>query len=246
MDISVNSIDSAAFGRKVLDIRGASHTDDLVAAERVYRAAHDPIYVSLKVPVEDLRTLHAAEDAGFRFVEVQLRLTHRLTKPFAVGPQPYRFERVTTNEALAPVLEIASTGFTEDRFSSDPFVPASISGERYRAYVAKSFATGDERVYRLVNAETDETVAFKTHRITSPTEVLCLLGAVKPAYRGTPLPVINEYYEFNMLRESGIKQITTHVSVRNYGVTNLEIGRLGFKIAAASVVLRKWYGSAGG
>jgi hypothetical protein len=242
MKVTRNEIDSLALGRTVLDVGDFAAGDDLAAAERQYVAEHRPGYVACKVPVEDLAAVHALEAAGFQFVEFQLRTSCTLGKSFDVSRfGTYRFERVTTPEALAPVLEIAATAFTDDRFSADPRVPAGVSGDRYRRYVEKSFSTPGEYVYRLVLGDTGETAAFKTHRVVGAHDALALLGGVRAQYQRTPVPVVNEYYEFNLLREAGVRRVTTHVSGRNYGVLNLEVKGLGFRVEAGFVVLRKWY-----
>ena len=242
MHISVNSIDSRVFRQTVLDLSDITAGDDLAAMEHDYVAQHNPIYVCCKVPVENLRVIHALEDLGFRFVEYQLRMTYHVTNPFDESRYPYRFERVTTEEALWPVLEIASSAFTEDRFTNDPAIPRYVSGKRYRMYVIKSFSTEGENVYRLVRNPTDETVAFRTHRILNSEEAVCLLGAVHRDYQNTPLPFINEQFEFNALRARGISKIHTHISGRSLGEMNLEMGGVGFRGVTAVAVLRRWYG----
>jgi len=203
MQISVNPIDSRVFRRTVLDLRDVAVGEDLTQIERDYLVRYDPIYVCCKMPIGLISGIHALEEVGFRFVEYQLQMSCHVNNPYDVSGYPYRFERVTTEDSLAPILEIASTAFCDDRFSIDPLVPPGASGRRYRMYVIKSFSADDERVYRLVNDVTDETVAFKTHRILGPDSALCLLGATKAEYRETPLSVINGQFESNMLRDLG-------------------------------------------
>ena len=241
MNISVNHIDSRALGRTVLDLSEVRKGDDFPPMERDYLAAENPAYVACKLSVEDLSAIHLLEKHGFCFVEFQIRMSCNLTNAMGVSQYRYRFERVTTEEALEPVLEIASSAFVDDRFSIDPLIPPGVSAERYRLYVINSFSSPDERVYRLVKEGTAETVAFKTHRILNDREAMLLLGAPKQEYQRTPIPVINEYFELNLLRERGIRKIYTHVSGRNYPIMNLEIKGVGFRVEAGFVVLRKHY-----
>lgn len=150
------------------------------------------------------------------------------------------FERVTTEDHLREVLEIAANTFTDDRFLVDPKLGEAqkISSARYQAYVRQSFVRADERVYRLVNPTTQQTVAFKTHRIVSPDEALMLLGGVHTDYKSAGLAAINAYHEFNEMMKNGVKRFTTHVSARNYGVMNLEISGFQYRIKQTFVVLR--------
>jgi hypothetical protein len=237
-----NEIDSLTLGRSALDLRDLTEDSDIAAMERQYLAEHDPAYVLCKVPIEQIGVIHRLEELGFRFVEFQLRMSYRPAKKFDTSAYPYRFERVTSEESLKPVLEIASTTFEDDRFLVDPWIAPGLSGERYRRYVAQSFAAEAERVYRLVKPSTGETLAFKTHRMLGSDEVLHLLGGVKSEYKRTGLAVICEYFELNELIDLGIKKTHTHISGRNYAVMNLELRGLGFRAEKAFAVLRKCYG----
>jgi hypothetical protein len=233
--------DSLAFGRSVLAIHEFSKEADFRVFEATYVRKHEPVYVSCRVPVEDVAAVHLLEEQGFRFVECQIRSTIRLTRPFDTHLYPYAFERVTSQESGAEVLDIAGRTFVHDRLSVDPLVGPKISGERYRQYVLKSFRSKDEAVYRLVEPKTRKTLAFKTHRYVGDSEVLFLLGGVHPDYKAVGLGAVSEYFEFNELIRKGIRRGTTHISAANYPVFNLEIGRLGFRVAEVYAVLRKLY-----
>lgn len=242
MQITKHEIDSKVLGRAILELSGP-YDGELARLEQDYVRAHQPLYVVYKAPIEDVASIQALEDHGFRFVETQLRLTFRLRKPFDTGKTPYVFERVTTEDQLRGVLEIAGNTFTDDRFLVDPKLhdAAKISAARFVAYVRQSFERSDERVYRLVNPATDQTVAFKTHRLVSPDEALMFLGGVHADYKNAGMAAINAYHEFNELIKNGVKRFTTHVSARNYGVMNLEIGGFQYRIKQTFVVLRKIY-----
>lgn len=242
MEISKHDIDSDVLGRSILQLSGP-YDDGFTPLEEAYVREHNPLYVVYKAPIEDVASIQALEDHGFRFVETQLRLTFRLRKHFDTGKTPYVFERVTTEEQLNEVLEIAGNTFTDDRFLVDPkLVDAQkISSARYTAYVRNSFVRSDERVYRLANPATGQTVAFKTHRLVGSDEALMLLGGVRADYKAAGLAAINAYYDFNELMRNGVKRFTTHVSARNYGVMNLEISGFQYRIKQTFIVLRKLY-----
>jgi hypothetical protein len=84
-------------------------------------------------------------------------------------------------------------------------------------------------------------VAFKTHRVLGPGEIQLLLGGVKTGYRSAGIGALNEYFEFNLLRDEGARSVVTHVSAKNYPILNLEVSGLGFRVEAAFAVLRKVY-----
>jgi hypothetical protein len=236
-------IDSEILGRAVLELSGPVD-ESFQRIEDTYVAEHRPVYAVYKAPIEDLAAIQLLEDHGFHFVETQLRLTYKLHRHDIPASSPYRFERVTTEDQLRDVLDIASSTFTDDRYLVDPRLAKArqISSARYQAYVRQSFTRSDERVYRLVNKEREQTVAFKTHRLVNNEEALMLLGGVHPDYKNAGLAAINAYCEFNELIDKGIKRFTTHVSARNYGVMNLEIGGFQYRIKQTFIVLRKIYG----
>lgn len=242
MEITKHEIDSQVLGRTILELRGPVE-GDLARVEADYVREHQPYYVLYKAPIEDIASIQALEGLGFRFVETQLRLTFRLRERFDTGKTPYLFERVTTEDALREVLAIAGTTFADDRFLVDPQLADAhaISAARYQAYVRQSYVRPDERVYRLVNPATGQTIAFKTHRIVAPDEALMLLGGVRADFKGAGIAAINAYYEFNELMANGVKRFTTHVSARNYGVMNLEISGFQYRVKQTFIVLRKLY-----
>jgi hypothetical protein len=234
-------IDSRVLACTVLAICDFDPNSDFVAFERSYIAEHAPGYVSCKVPLEDLASVHVLEDAGFRLAECQIRSSVKLRKPYDTSSFPYEFKRVTRGEDLDEVLAIAGATFIHDRLSMDSSMPPGIAGRRYQAYVLKSFQSPDEAVYRLIDRTTGSAAAFKTHRYVSAREVLFLLGGVHPDLKGLGLGPINEYFEFNELIRKGITHGVTHISASNYPIFNLEIGHLGFRVVTTFAVMRKVY-----
>jgi hypothetical protein len=234
-------VDSNVLGRSVLAIHDFDANADFPAFERTYVKDHDPFYVSCKIPLERISSVHLLEKAGFNFIECQVQASITLRKPFDVSVLPYSFEQITRESELAPVLEIAASTFTCDRFAIDPVIGQELAGKRCAEYVHKSFRSPEEYVYRLVDRSSGRTVAFKTHRLVGNAEVLFLLGGVHPDFKNIGLGAANDYFEFNELIRSGIKRGVTHVSARNHAVVNLELGNLGFRVLATSAVMRKIY-----
>jgi hypothetical protein len=241
MQIERIEVDSAVFGRSVLALRDVTPADDLAVKEAGYVREFDPAYVSCRIPVEDLATIHRLEQHGFQFIECQIRSTIRFTREYDVSRCPYEYQRVTTREALEEVLDIAGRTVVHDRFTIDSAVPKGISSARYRRYVEKSFAAPDEAVWRLYDPALKQTLNFRTHRVTGPGEVLLLLGGVHPEFKTLGLGVVASYFCFNQMRSDGFRRAVTHISAINYPVFNLEIGSLGFRVNATFAVLRKVY-----
>lgn len=243
MQVMPIPIDSEVLGRPVLSIQEFS-AESFADFEAQYRAEYQPFYVSCKVPMDRIADIHFLEDQGFRYVECQLKTTLAIRKERELPVPGYGFEEVTTEEMLAPVLEIAGSTFVHDRYTTDPQIPTGLAGERYRRYVRQSFLAPDEKVFRLFSQQNNETLAFKTHRTLGNGEVLLLLGGVHPDYKAVGLGAINAISEINYLYRNGIRRIYTHISAANYPILTLEVSKLGFKLLATYGVLRKIYPSA--
>ncbi|MEN6431737.1 MAG: hypothetical protein ABFD06_02455 [Smithella sp.] len=241
MNVEHLKIDSEILGRSVLSISEFSRDKDFISFEKHYRDQYDPVYVSCKIPMEDIGAIHVLESYGFSLIEFQIRSTINLRKKYDVSKYHYKFELVKTEDELKDVLAIARDTFVHDRFSIDPLINKQISGERYAGYVHKSFYDENESVYRLFEPKDKRTLAFKTHRYIGNNEVLFLLGGVHPDFKNLGLGPINGFYEMNTLISKGIKKGYTNISAVNYPVFNLEIGRLGFRVIAVFAVLRKIY-----
>ena len=241
MNVEHIEVDSNVLGRSVLAIRDFDANADFPEFERSYVEDYDPVYVSCKIPLEQIANIHLLEGAGFNFIECQVQACIHLRKAFDVSALPYTFEQVARESDLPNVLEIAASTFTCDRFSIDPLIARTVAGRRYAEYVRRSFLTPEEYVYQLIDRSSGRTVAFKTHRRVGNGEVLFLLGGVHQDFKNLGLGAASDYFEFNELIRNGIKRGVTHVSAGNHAVVNLEIGNLGFRVLATSAVMRKIY-----
>jgi ribosomal protein S18 acetylase RimI-like enzyme len=246
MNVAINQMDSEVFDGCVLDLADFDPTADFAAFEAGYLARHSPIYISCKVPVEDLESVHQLEAAGFRFVEFQMRFRASLGRSFDVSAHDYRYELVTSPEILERVLEIAGATFEHDRITRDPYIKQlnrpDLSGERYRRFVSQSFQRPDECVYALISNPTDQVVGFGTHRITGPDSALLLISGVAPELKSSGLGALLDQFAWNELKRKGIKYFFGHASGANYPIINLVMRGMGFRFVQGFVVLRKVYG----
>lgn len=241
MKVELIPVDSDVWGRNVLSLSDISERDDIRRSEQLYVAEYQPVYVSVRLPLDSLCIIAKLEEHGFSFVECQIRLVAQFKSDFDITRFTFLYEKVETLQKLDDVISIARSAITHDRFSVDKQVPRGFSGRRYEAYVRQSYLRTDEEVWRLYDPKRDQTVGFRTHRRTSDTEALLLLGGIHPDHVGTGAGVISSYYCFNQMRKDGVKRAITHISVLNKPIFDLEVSRLGFRYQAAFAVLRKVY-----
>lgn len=245
MKVTKNTIDSEILGGAVLELADFDPNPSFTDFEQEYIERDHPIYVTCKVPSENIGNVHKLEDQRFRFVEFQMRLRGALHKTYDTSAYNYSYSRVTTPQDLEAVLNLAGSIFEHDRVSRDPFFQKwtgrNVSGERYQRYVLKSAASADECVYKLVSNETGKIVAFSTHKMLTPETALLLIGGVENEQKTSGLGVINDHFGLNELKRKGVKWFHTHVSGSNYPILNLEVKGLGFRVVQSFVVLRKVY-----
>ena len=245
MEVKKNEIDSDLLGRSVLEIADFDRNVNYDSFQEKHVNPENPIYVTCKVPAEQIADVHALEDHGFRFVEFQMKLRGTLREIHDTSAYDYTYSPVTGSDDLAAVLNLASSIFVHDRVSRDPFFQQwkgrNISGERYRRYVLKSAEAHNEFVYKLVDNPSQEVVGFSTHRILTPESALLLIGGVDNRQKASGVGAINDYFALNELRRKGVKWFHTHVSGSNYPIINLEVKGIGFRVIQSFVVLRKVY-----
>ena len=195
-------------------------------------------YITCKLPIESLELIHAAEAAGFNFVETQFQTTIRLTKTFDTSKYPYEYVPVRSKNQLSEVLQIAETTIEHDRFSRDPKIGRDASGLRYRRYLEDSYNRENDQIWAIKSRSTGQLLTFRSHRILNENEVVLLLGGVHQDFKNIGLGVVSSHFCFNQLRDSGFRRATTHISAANTPIVNLEVGHFDFRVSKTFVVMR--------
>jgi hypothetical protein len=245
MEVRKDEIDSEILGGAVLAISDFDGARNFPPFEEEYRQREHPIYVTCKIPAEDIGSVHMLEDQGFRFVEFQMRLRGTLARSYDTSSYEYTYLPLSGERDLDAVLDLASSIFEHDRVTRDPFFQRwgerNISGERYRRYVLQASRSTNECVYKLVSNSSGDIVGFSSHRMLSPESALLLIGGVRKEYRASGVGAINDYFALNELKRKGVKLIHTHVSGANYAILNLEVKGIGFRVVSSAIVMRKIY-----
>lgn len=240
MHAEVNALDSGAAGATVVDVHEFDAGADFARFESGAIRPLNPAYAFCKVPASGIGAIQQLEDLGFRFAELQIAMTCRVDRRLDTSRFHCHFERVTTEEQLAPAMEMAGTIFAHDRFSTDPLLGPEVSSRRYRALLRRSFESPDDRVYVMKDDATGAPASFASIRV-SGTEARLLIGGVANQYKGTGMGVAHDYVGWNAYYDEGIRRMRTAVSAINIPIMNLEIGHLNFRVTGSSVVVRKSY-----
>lgn len=197
-------------------------------------------YVVIKMPVGNLKALHALEDDGYRFLETQLYLNDYF-QPKDLELDIIRNEIICNNltieqipkirEKWEEIIQKITPGtFDTDRVSLDPILGEEIASKRYQNWCRDLFDDLNSIMYvRKINGEI---YGFGIDVVDKTGSIAGVLGAIFPSYRTTFLGIswIDNY----------AGNVKTAVSSNNPSVTKIHQhnGRIIYKMR---YVLRKKY-----
>lgn len=237
------TLDYLEVDSEVLELSAWSLSDiqsesDFVEAIQSLSGSKTTNYITCKLPIEGIHLIHAAEEAGFHYVETQFKTTLRLNKTFDTSKYPYDYVCLDSSDDLPEVLKIAENTIEHDRFSRDPRIGLKASGLRYRTYIEDSFQRESDEIWVVRSRSTGQVLTFRSHRRVNEDEVILLIGGVHPDFKDVGLGIISSHFCFNQLRQAGYRRAVTHISAANTPIVNLEVGHLGFRVGQTYVVMR--------
>lgn len=148
-------------------------------------------YVVIKMPVGNLKALHALEDDGYRFLETQLYLNDYF-QPKDLELDIIRNEIIHNNltieqipkirEKWEEIIQKITPGtFDTDRVSLDPILGEEIACKRYQNWCRDLFDDLNSIMYvRKINGEI---YGFHIDVIDKTGSIVGVLGAIFPSYR---------------------------------------------------------------
>ena len=179
------------FGRDAWEI--TLGREDLADVEKTLAALRDSrfagAYVCVKMPVGNLKMLHALEDEGFRFLETQLSLIERFNADDMMdlchkADDRIVFAVVEKDEAAweRVVSKIVPEMFATDRISLDPLLGPEVACTRYRNWV-RDLRNDPRSVLWVMSLEGKE-IAFGVD-VTDGNTRRGVLGGSFPEIQGT-------------------------------------------------------------
>ncbi len=231
-------VDSEVLELSAWNLSGIVSESDFLEAIESVGNSETTNYITCKLPIESIYLIHAAEAAGFHFVETQFKTVLRLNKSFDTAKYPYDYVRIESRDDLSVVMKIAESTIEHDRFSRDPRIGSKASGLRYQKYLEDSFYRDDDEIWAVRSKSTGHILTFRSHRQMGQGEVNLLIGGVHPEFKDIGLGIISSHFCFNQLRLSGYRRAITHISAANTPIMNLELGHLGFRLSQTYIVMR--------
>lgn len=244
MNISLEQIDSIAFGQNVLKLTDINENINFSEFEKDYINKYNPRYVYTKISTDDISKIHYLESNGFEFIECQIELFKRLTGLYdtSMFDETVCVEQVTNVKDLDIIYQVSDSAFNNiDRIYVDEKLDNSIAQKRYHLYLKDSFEQKNQRLDKLVNIKLKKIIGFHSLLYKDEKSVMLLLGGILPEYQSSGLNYALDYHIYNDLFKSGHKNITTHISAKNTKVMNYLTKVLGFKFKHSFIVMRKIY-----
>lgn len=226
-----------------VELEAEDGCDSAAIVERLHDSAFAGSYVCVKMPVGDMRLVHALEDDGFRFVETQLGIAAELTS-WQVPALLVRYvsclrcETVQDDEqSWAEVIDrITDEMFVTDRMYLDPKMPCGTSACRYRNWMRDMMSDPEKTLLVWRKAKTDEFVGFDVMSSMAPT-ARAVLGGVFT--RQTLMGLIHVCCFLRQLRAGGAQRYETSISSNNLPMLRC-YAQLGAVVQGATYVFRKF------
>lgn len=166
---------------------------DMVEMDRTLTALRDKrflgAYVCVKIPVGNLRMLHALEDNGFRFLETQLSLMDRFESDNLmelckdIEPHIHFITVEKEEEGWERIIsKIVPEMFDTDRVSLDPLLGPEIACKRYRNWIRD--LRNDPRSEMTLILADEEAIGFSLD-IVDETTRHGILGGTFPEFKNT-------------------------------------------------------------
>lgn len=240
MPIELNELETARFG-----ISAARVTDPAASPRAIDRAALDAgvQMVTVRISANDLRRVHAFEEAGYRLMDTLVYYSRGLDNLPAMPPPPRGVSlRQALPEDAGAVAAVARNSFAGymGHYHADPRLDPAAADAAYVEWAETSTARASAASPVLV-AETDGVVVgFLALRSNAPDEMEVVLNAVEPALHGSGIYGSLIGKALSVARGRGCRQMVTSTQINNYPVQRVW-SRLGFVHGRSLYTLHKWY-----
>ena len=224
------SWDTDFWRKRIARVRDATlgRVDDVDAWAR----AHDIDCLFFLGSVDDPVSARAAEDAGFRLMDVRVELERPAERgPIAPGVREARPDEV------GQLRKIASSSHGITRFYADPKFPDDRCDEFYETWIESSLQGWAAGV--LVAQGDDGPVGYVSCHLANAVGSIGLIAVGSPA-RGGGLGVALSQSAVAWCAERGAERMTVATQARNVAALRT-FGKTGFLVTSVAFWFHKWY-----
>lgn len=203
-------------------------------------------YVTLKLPVGDLKALHTFEDDGFRFMETQFHIGRSL-QDYETPDMLKHFQKMLICEEVPKIISewrkvvdlITSDMFTTDRIYLDPQLRPEMSCIRYKNWVMDLVGKPETHLFLYKDEKVPIGYGLDVYEEKRKC-VYGLLGGVFESHKGEGISFNLWDNALNANKQKGFKYTKTSISSNNNDVLRLYMF-FDYKIAKEQYVLRKFF-----
>lgn len=219
--------DSAFFGSEIGSVEGG---DPAAAAAAGDAAGLDCLYYLASA--DDPHSLWAAQQAGFRVVDIRVTLA-RDVDPAAAAPPPE--VRTATTQDVPALERIARERFTATRFYADPNFSRRRSGALYAAWLTRGMQTAQRRT--LVSGDAEGFIICELDRGAAIGTIELIGVAEKAAGRGVGTALMaGASAEF---ARAGLRRAQVVTQGRNLAAQRLYAAQ-GYRPVGVALWLHRW------
>ncbi len=201
-------------------------------------------FLVAKVPVNDLKLVHQLEDAGYRYLENQMRLSFEVSQIGRIDPKWHRLLKdfscglVTGPDEIGAIeSEVRNNMFESDRYTLDPFWRYGISSARYINWIRELYGREDTRFYEI--RHNTESAGFFIMQPESPEVSRCPLAGIYNRHKGAGYIFVLTWFWLDISRREGITRVFTSVSSNNRIMLSSLSKAFNFRLCDTLIVLRK-------
>ena len=226
--------DSAFFGISIARCNATQVNPARRAAILEWCTTHRIDCLYCLVAADDPETVHALEDAKFRFMDVRVTLTRTLPSPSAGGANGTRH---ATHADIDALRTIARTAHRDTRFYADPNFNPDRCDELYATWIARSCQGYANRV--IVVDRDSVPVGYVSLHIDESDARIGLLGVHAEWRRqGVGRELLNA--AFFSLAGEGVTQLSVVTPGRNIAAQAL-YQDAGFRTAHTALWYHRWF-----
>lgn len=230
--------DSAFFGRRIARVVGTRLTNDSARSVCAWSEANAIECLYFLAASDDPIATRAAEDHGFRFVDVRLTLGRGVpSESLGVGSGPGSVRPFERGD-LETLRACARQNHTDSRFYFDPKFPAPLCDALYETWIEKSCNGYADAV--LVAEAGGLPAGYVTCDLNSEGEGQIGLVGVDPGHRGLGLGRALVGGALGWFAERGATRVRVVTQARNVGAQRL-YEKSGFLVESVEIWYHRWF-----
>jgi len=238
--------DSAFFRVRIARVLGRRMDAQRAAAVEAWRRAERIRCVYFLAELSDAAGIRAAEDNGFRMVDVRLTYGRAVPAPGLQEVESAAFRiRAARPEDLPCLEEIAGSSYHESRFYSDPHFPRADCAALYQTWIRRSCCEGFAEAVFVAERAGEATGYISCHleKGGAASGRIGLLGVASQA-RGEGLGPSLLAAALAWFGAQQVAEVSLVTQGRNLAAQRL-YQRCGFLVQAAGVWFHKWHETEG-